>query len=96
MKFKIGECYEIHDYVNFRNRSRSDVQVYAVIKSRRFAYADHSHPVVIGRVWRLSRNSYRFSVNSPSRLRYHGPIVGRATTADQAVQKAVQAFRNYR
>jgi hypothetical protein len=52
---------------------------------------DRDNPNVVGHVIQLSKHSWRWEVSDPYRLRR--PSSGRATTKDQAVQRALIAYK---
>ena len=79
-------------FVVSANRSyRSDVNYTFGRSVARDWMSRNRKPGNIGRVYQLSKNSWRFVVFSSA---YSRPYSGRATTFDQALQKCIAAYRN--
>ncbi|AKE44719.1 hypothetical protein AU106_gp088 [Sinorhizobium phage phiM9] len=90
----IGECVEVRDVPI---RHQFDVNRRYVYGPRALRYRDRPSDA-IGRVWRLSKNTYRFEIYRSS-VRYkfrnasYKDVCGKATTFSSALSELIRRYR---
>lgn len=72
------------------NRRWSDLEFVYRPESR---WDDRDNPNVVGHVVQLSKHSWRWEIHDPYALRRGIRTFGRATTKDQAIQRALIAYK---
>lgn len=91
---KIGECVEVRDVPI---RHQFDVNRRYVYGPRALRFRDRPRDA-IGRVWRLSKNTYRFEIYRRSvrwqfRNASYKEANGRATTFNSAINELIRRYR---